>query len=211
MDNEKEYISISAIQHYSYCPRQCALIHVENIFDENLYTLRGHAVHERVDVPETRMEYGTRVERALPLVSHRLGLIGKADVVEFDSSGTPYPIEYKHGPNRTHTHDDLQLTAQAICLEEATGKKVSVGAIYHYSSRQRREVLITEELRQQVEMITEAIRAMLSQPRLPPAVNDKRCRNCSLIDACQPGLVKIDNQCLSKLHQNLFKPEDDPI
>src|SRR5438552_3319316 len=113
-------IMISALEHYSYCPRQCALIHQEQTFSENLYTLRGRAVHEQVDEPEAVVEKGVRVERALPLWSNRLGLVGKADVVEFRGE-TPYPVEYKHGPPREKEHDELQLCAQALCLEEMTG------------------------------------------------------------------------------------------
>ena len=90
---------ISALEHYSYCPRQCALIHQEQTFDENLYTLRGQVVHAQVDEPEGEVISGVRVERALPLWSHRLGLVGRADVVEFHGE-VPYPVEYKHGPRR---------------------------------------------------------------------------------------------------------------
>ena len=179
---------ISALEHYSYCPRQCALIHVEQTFDENLYTLRGRAVHERVDEPVVEFQEGGRVERALPLWSKRLGLIGKADVVEFHGV-TPYPVEYKHGAKREREHDDLQLCAQAICLEEMTGKAVPRGAIYYHSSRRRRKVEFTEGLRAEVEIATSEIRRMLSSKTLPPPVNDKRCRHCSLQESCMPSAV----------------------
>lgn len=112
-------IMISALEHYSYSPRQCALIHVEQTVDENLYTLRGRSVHKRVDQPKVEEQGGMRVERAPPLWSKALGLIGKADVVEFHE-GTPCPVEYKHGPHREQEHDDLQICAQALCLEEMT-------------------------------------------------------------------------------------------
>src|SRR6266446_5838641 len=148
--DESELVMISALEHYSYCPRQCALIHQEQTFDENLYTLRGRAVHKQVDEPEAVVEKGVRVERALPLWSNRLGLVGKADVVEFRGD-TPYPVEYKHGPRREKEHDDLQLCAQAVCLEEMTGQNVPKGAIFHHSSRRRREVEFTSALRAKVE------------------------------------------------------------
>ena len=137
------------------------MIHVEQTFDENLYTLRGQAVHKRVDEPETEEQAGVRIERAVPLWSKALGLIGKADVVEFHGE-TPYPVEYKHGPHREHEHDDLQLCAQAMCLEEMTGQPVPRGAIYHHSSRKRREVECTPELRARVAQSTQAIRAMFA-------------------------------------------------
>jgi CRISPR-associated exonuclease Cas4 len=96
---------ISALEHYSYCPRQCALIHLEQVWDENLYTLRGRLVHDKADLPNAATTEGVRVERALPLWSDRLGLVGRADVVEFHDQ-TPYPVEYKHGPRRHWGHDD---------------------------------------------------------------------------------------------------------
>ncbi len=181
-------IMISALEHWSYCPRQCALIHVEQTFDENLYTLRGRAVHKRVDEPVVEEQNGVRVERALPLWSKTLGLVGKADVVEFHGE-TPYPVEYKHGPHREQEHDDLQLCAQALCLEEMTGQSVPRGAIYHHSSRKRREVECTPELRAQVVQSIQAIRRMLTEKQLPPPVNDHRCTKCSLLESCMPAVV----------------------
>ncbi|KAF0191026.1 MAG: putative RecB family exonuclease [Gammaproteobacteria bacterium] len=199
-------IMISALQHYSYCPRQCALIHVEQVFSENVYTLRGRAVHERVDEPDSQLEDGVRVERALPLFCARLGLAGKADVVEFHAGDVPYPVEYKHGPRRSKEHDDLQLAAQAMCLEEMTGKKVTHGAIYHHSSRRRREVEITDELRKKVEETVMAVRALLKSGVLPPPVNDERCRHCSLSEICQPQtLGKVGK--IHVLRSKLFDPD----
>jgi CRISPR-associated exonuclease Cas4 len=186
-DND-DLVMISSLEHYSYCPRQCALIHVEQTFDENLYTLRGRAAHERVDEPVAEFQEGVRVERALPLWSKRLGLIGKADVVEFHGV-TPYPVEYKHGSKRKREHDDLQVCAQAICLEEMTGRAVPRGAIYYHSSRRRREVDFAEVLRAEVELAAMEIRKMLGEKILPPPVNDTRCRHCSLKESCMPAAV----------------------
>lgn len=202
-------IMISALQHYSYCPRQCALIHQEQVFDENVYTLRGRALHSRVDEPDSQLEDGVRVERALPLYCERLGLIGKADVVEFHAGDVPYPVEYKHGPRRPKEHDDLQLAAQALCLEEMTGKKVMLGAIYHHGSRRRREVEITDALRKQVEETTAAVRALLQSGTLPPPVNDERCRHCSLNEICQPRMLSLSDK-IRTLHDNLFDPDSQP-
>ncbi len=151
--------------------------------------MRGNAVHAHVDAPGYEQKSGMRLERALPIWSDVLGLIGKADIVEFGPDGTPYPVEYKHGRRRPADHDDLQLAAQAICLEEMTGRKVAKCAIFHASSKRRREVLITDELREQVKSTTEAIREALSSGRLPPPVNDKRCLECSLKDICQPAAI----------------------
>ena len=199
-------IMISALEHYSYCPRQCALIHVEQAFADNVHTRRGDAVHARVDQPGYESLPGIRVERALPLRSERLGLVGKADVVEFHAGGVPYPVEYKHGRKRQASHDDLQLTAQAMCLEEMTGKRVEFGAIYHHSSRRRREVRITEALRRQVEETVAAIRGLLRSGKLPPAVNDARCKECSLKDLCQPEAMTASVK-LHDLRAALFDPD----
>lgn len=183
---EAEVVLISALQHYSYCPRQCALIHVEQVFDENLYTLRGRRVHERADEPEPAVEDGVRVERALPLFSERLGLLGKADVVEFSSDGTPYPVEYKSGPPRGWEHDELQLCAQALSLEEMFGREVPEGAIFHHATRRRAQVPFDAELRRRVAEATHRVREILVQSEVPPPVADARCKNCSLLDACMP-------------------------
>ena len=185
----QELIPISALNHYVYCPRRCALIHIEQTYDENIYTMRGHDLHERTDQPmESGWEDGVRVERALPLWSKRLGLIGKADVVEFHGDA-PYPVEYKSGPNRRFENDDLQVCAQAMCLEEMTGKEVPRGAIYHHSSRRRREVVFTPELRRLVEEAITGIRLMLESGTLPPPVNDRRCERCSLQESCMPSVI----------------------
>jgi len=204
-EEEADLIMISALEHYSYCPRQCALIHVEQAFDENVHTMRGHAAHERVDDSGYEQRPGTRIERALPVWSDRLGLVGKCDVVEFDPDGVPYPVEYKHGRKRAKLHDDLQVAAQAICLEEMTGKAVARGAIYHFSSRRRRELAITPALREHVEQTVAAIRTMLSSGALPPAVNDARCEQCSLRDICQPEAMSAQ-----KLQRNLSSTLFDP-
>lgn len=202
-------IPLSALQHWSYCPRQCALIHLEQSFSENLHTLRGQAVHARVDDPGYAVREGVRAERALPVWCERLGLIGKCDIVEFMPDGTPYPIEYKHGRKREKLHDDLQLAAQALCMEEMTGHAVPAGAIYHATSRARREVMITPELRKAVAETAAAVRAMLESCILPPPISDARCRNCSLIDICQPEPLAARDKRRS-LAAALFEPEPEP-
>lgn len=208
MSADDDPIMISALEHYSYCPRQCALIHVEQTFDENLYTLRGQAVHKRVDEPESEIVDGVRVERAVPLWSKRLGLIGRADVVEFHGD-VPYPVEYKHGPRREQEHDDLQLCAQAICLEEMTGKTVPRGAIYHHSSRRRREVIFISALRDRTAEVVTLIRTMVEAKTIPPPVNDARCNHCSLREACMPAVIG-EQQRAAALVRNLFVVKDLP-
>lgn len=204
--SETDPIPISALQHWAYCPRQCGLIHLEQAFEDNIHTARGQAVHHLVDEPGYEMQSGVKVERALPLWSDRLGLIGKADLVEFHPDGSIYPVEFKHGRKRQKVHDDIQLAAQAMCLEEMLGRPVRQGAIYHASSRRRREVVITPALCTQVEATANAIRAMLASGVLPSPVNDGRCRECSLKDICQPEALAATR----KLHderRHLFDEE----
>lgn len=189
--DELDPIPLAALQHWCYCPRQCALIHVEQVFADNLYTLRGQAVHRQVDQPGVETRAGVRVERALQVWSDRLGLIGKADVVEFEPDGTPFPVEYKVG-NRAKAAwvaacDDLQLAAQAVCLEEMTGRPVPSGALFYARSKRRRVVAIDAGQRQRVEEAAVAVRALLDAAVLPAPTFDQRCDKCSLADICQPA------------------------
>jgi CRISPR-associated exonuclease Cas4 len=185
----EDYVMISALQHYAYCPRQFALIHVEQVWDENIYTLRGQRVHEKVDIPTDEQLDDVRVERALPLWCHRLGMRGIADVVEFSHDEIPYPVEYKSGSKKARLADDIQLCAQALCLEEMLGCPVPLGAIYHAGSKRRREVKIDAKLRAHTEETIRATRELLISHKLPPPVRDKRCDDCSLIDACMPQAI----------------------
>jgi CRISPR-associated exonuclease Cas4 len=194
VDAESEKIPLSALQHWRYCPRQCGLIHLEQVFDENIYTLRGQALHAKVDKPGVETAKGVRVERALPLWHDDIGLLGKSDVVEFLAGGVPYPVEYKHGSRNKAADiaacDDLQLAAQALCLQAMTGKPVNEGAIYYATSKRRRVVEITDQLRVDVAYTANAIRQMLIQGDLPPPLVGeqaaKRCKACSLQERCQP-------------------------
>jgi CRISPR-associated exonuclease Cas4 len=188
MDDELDVVLISALEHWSYCPRQCGLIHLESVWDENLYTLRGRQAHERADEPGEAVEDGVRVVRGMPLWHDGLGLYGKADVVEFHG-GTPYPVEYKVGERREWRHEAIQLCAQGLCLEAMLGVPVPAGAVYYRASRRRREVALDGELRERTEAAIRDVRSMLRSERLPPAVNDARCPNCSLIESCLPGVV----------------------
>ncbi len=202
---ETDPIPLSALQHWAYCPRQCGLIHLEQAFADNIHTARGQAVHHLVDTPGYEIKSGVRVERALPLWSDRLNLIGKADLVEFHPDGTVFPVEFKHGAKRQKLHDDLQLAAQAMCLEDMLGRPVPKGAIFHASSHRRREVTITPALRQLVVETAAAIRAMLASGKLPPPVNDARCKECSLKDICQPQAI-ADHTRQQQLQRDLFNP-----
>ncbi|MFD2170965.1 CRISPR-associated protein Cas4 [Tumebacillus lipolyticus] len=185
---EEDLVMISGIQHFSYCPRQWALIHREQVFEENVFTLQGRFAHENADEEKVRMEGTKQIVSGLAVWSTRLGLTGKCDVVEIQNRDI-FPIEYKHGKRKSQVHDELQLCAQAICLEEMFQTNIETGAIYHISSKARREVPFTASLRLQVEQVVQQIREWSQREELPPAVNDKRCTHCSLQDACLPHLT----------------------
>lgn len=208
-------IPLSALQHWAYCPRQCGLIHLDQAFDDNLHTLRGNALHARVDEPGPASERGRRVERALPLWHDELGLIGKADVVEFLPGGQPYPVEYKQGSKDKSPDiaacDELQLAAQALCLQAMTGQAVPEGALFYDSSKRRRVVPITAALRQAVADTAAQVRAMLAGGQLPEplsgAAATRRCRHCSLHERCQPEAR--GHPALRAAHDQLFDPDAD--
>lgn len=186
----REPINLSALNQYAYCPRRCGLIYLEGEFADNVHTARGNAEHEHVDrIAHITVASGVRVEYALPVWSERLDLVGRCDVVEFWPNGTVLPVEHKHGARKRWVNDDVQVAAQAICLEEMLGRPVNAGAVYHSTSRRRREVAVTLELTQLVAQIVDAIRAMLESGVLPAPIVHRRCRECSLKEVCQPEAV----------------------
>ena len=195
-------IPISALQHFVYCPRQCALIHVAQIWSENVHTQRGRREHDRVDHPEREIRDGVRIERALPVFSDRLGIIGKCDVVEFHPDGAVYPVEYKHGPRRKGLHDDVQLCAQAMCLEEMLDVAIPEGAIFHVRSRRRRVVRLDGALRAETGRAIRAVREMLESGAMPAAEFGDQCAHCSLKEACLPESGKVGDN----IRNALFEP-----
>lgn len=185
----EEPLPLSALAQYTYCPRRAALILLEGEWEDNQFTLRGKRAHEQVDIPEGLLREGVWVERALPLWSERLGLSGRADVVEF-VEGRPYPVEYKVGrrwPRElARKAAEIQLCAQALCLEEMFGQSVMEGALYSKASQRRREVRFTPELRAATLATIGALRKLLKQAQLPPPAADERCKHCSLMAICMP-------------------------
>lgn len=202
--DDDELVLISALEHWSYCPRQCGLIHVEQVFDENRYTQRGKRVHERIDGGVAGTERGDRQLRSITLWSDRLGLIGKSDLVE-QRGKTVMPVETKSGSaaRRDWRHESVQLCAQAICLEEMLGVEISTGAIYSAADRARTTIVFTEELRGMVEQGTMAIRAMIRDQQMPAAVNDARCKKCSLLETCAPAIAARPAR-IERLYDQLF-------
>lgn len=186
-DEEEITVLLSAIEHYAYCPRQCGLIHMEATYRENVYTVRGTQAHERVDSGVDSTADDVRTKRDVPVWSDSLGIRGKADLVEFRAGG-PYPVEYKVGKRRSRPAE-MQLCAQALCLEEMTGQSVAQGAVYYRGLRRRREIVFDLTLRSATLDVIHAVRVMLSEQRLPEALNDRRCRRCSLATACLPQVA----------------------
>lgn len=188
MASEAEPILISALNDYVFCPRRCALKQIEGQWGDNVHTAAGTLLHDHADSPGYETGEGVTVLRALPLYSARYGLAGKADIVEM-RDGEPVPVEYKKGKRRKFDNDDVQLCAQAFCLEEMFGAQVPVGYIYHAASRRRREVIFDWRLRAETVSAIEAVRQMLAEGRVPPAELKPRCDGCSLRATCMPELT----------------------
>jgi CRISPR-associated exonuclease Cas4 len=181
-------LMISAIEHYVYCPRQCALIHVDGVWHENAHTTRGTYGHRRVDSGVSRDERGRKVLRSIPLWSEEHDLTGRADAVEVYDDGTIVPIEYKMG-TRHGRAADLQLCAQALCLEEMTRRTVSCGFVWYSGPRRRMRVELDQQLRRETLGVIAAIRETVRTGVLPVAVDDARCAQCQLRDHCLPELA----------------------
>jgi CRISPR-associated exonuclease Cas4 len=190
MYNDDQLLMISALQHYIYCPRQCALIHIEQQWGENRFTAEGKVMHERVDSPGKRFSVKTKVEYAVPLRSGRLGLIGRADVVEYhlvNDCWLPYPVEYKRGEPKENRCDEVQLCAQAICLEEMMSRSIPEGALFYGQTQHRVTVVLDTELRDLTATTAAAFHQMVDSGVIPPAIYErKKCDRCSLINYCMP-------------------------
>jgi CRISPR-associated exonuclease Cas4 len=193
MYTEEDLVPLSALQHLSFCERQCALIYIEQIWNENRMTAEGHIMHERVHEQDRESRRDVRIEYGLPLRSLRLGLIGKADVVEFHRAGKdfwqPFPVEYKRGKPK-HDHCDLiQLCAQAMCLEEMLSVSIRSGAIFYGKTRRRLDVPFDEVLRKETEDAAERAHQLIGCGITPPPVYKKRCERCSLVDESIPKTI----------------------
>ncbi|MDF7800462.1 CRISPR-associated protein Cas4 [Pontiellaceae bacterium B1224] len=183
---DSDLLPLSALQHYIYCPRQCALIHLEQQWTENRFTAEGRAQHDRVDRPEHETRDGIRYEYATLLRSLKLGLIGKADVVEFHADKV-YPVEHKRGrPKPTHC-DWVQLCAQALCLEEMLDVEIGEGAIFYGQPRRRQPVEFTPELRAETKETARRLHELMASGKTPSAEYiEKKCAACSLFETCMP-------------------------
>ena len=191
MYNEDDFIQLSALQHYLFCPRQCALSYIEKIWEENLLTAEGGIMHDKAHEEQFEMRDGVKVERGMPLRSIKLGLNGKADVVEFYKSPDrkmwlPFPVEYKHGKPKENNCDRVQLCAQAMCLEESLNVKIPKGAVFYGKTRRRLDVKFNEELRKETEDTAHRLHEFVKAGKTPRPEYSKKCKSCSLISVCMP-------------------------
>jgi CRISPR-associated exonuclease Cas4 len=221
MQSEAAVIPLSALNHHLYCERRAYLIHAEGVFVDNEHTMLGQLAHEAVDTPGYEHRAGWELLRALPLFSDTLGLSGKADLVEvrradFDASqisnlkcemprriAEARPVEYKKGPARRWSNDQVQLCAQALCLEEMLGLRVESGLIYHAASALRTEVVFDAPLRALTLATLDALRDTLARPSAPPAMLKPQCDGCSLRDICLPEAAATLSYRL-----RLYEPRD---
>lgn len=189
MYSEDELLPISALQHLLFCERQCALIHVEQAWVENRLTAEGRVLHERVDAGGAESRGDMRIAFGIRLRSLRLGLIGRADVVEFhrkEKDWMPFPVEYKRGKPKIDSCDKVQLCAQAICLEEMLNVAIPEGALFYGAARRREDVSFDQALRNLTESTSERLHCLVNQGITPPAVYEKKCESCSLFSMCLP-------------------------
>ena len=194
MYEEDDLIQLSSLQHFIFCIRQCALIHIEQVWSENVLTAEGRLMHERVHEEGSESRGSVRIERGLPLRSLELGLSGKADVVEFhlqqDRSWLPYPVEYKRGKPKPDDCDEIQLCAQALCLEEMLHCSIPAGALFYGKTRRRHDVILDKTLRENTVNAALKTRELIYSGITPPPVYGERCESCSLLEMCMPKAIQ---------------------
>jgi CRISPR-associated exonuclease Cas4 len=191
---ESDLLPLSALQHICFCERQCALIHVEQVWLENRFTAEGRILHDRVDSGKSESRRDVRIAYTVSLQSLQLGLVGKADVVEFHRENSsdgktiwrPFPVEYKRGRRKKDNCDKIQLCAQALCLEEMLGHRIDHGALFYGKTRRRQDVVFNNELREETTQMARRLHALFDARVTPKPVFDKRCPNCSFFSYCLP-------------------------
>lgn len=210
---EDEPLLISALNQYLFCPRRCALMHTERIWAENAHTAKGTLLHEHADSSGYEHDKGAKVLRGLTLYSMRYGLTGRADIVEVREVETALgrrkgytPVEYKKGKRRRFENDEVQLCAQALCLEEMFSTQIERGYIFHAASKRRHEVTFDAALRVETVKTIEAVRALLASKVTPAARLLPRCDGCSLRDVCLPELSDPSLSMAERAANDMFAP-----
>ena len=196
MHTEDDFLPLSALQHLLFCERQCALIHIERAWNENLFTAEGRVMHERVHSENQELRGNVRIEYCVGLHSFQLGLTGKSDVVEFHLKPTlqktelakwqPFPVEYKRGKPKRDNCDKVQLCAQALCLEEMLEVEVPNGALFYGKTRRRLDIIFDSTLRKLTKETAIRLHELISSGRTPSSVYTKKCDSCSLVGICLP-------------------------
>jgi CRISPR-associated exonuclease Cas4 len=202
---ESSLLPLSALQHLAFCERQCALIHIEQAWEENRLTAEGRLMHERVHDQDSESRGDLYIVRGLKLRSLELGLTGVADVVEFHRveiggvklSGKkgewqPFPVEYKRGKPKKDSCDEVQLCGQAMCLEEMLGIAIGSGALYYGSQHKRHDVEFGPALRSETVALAKRLHDLIDSGRTPRAVYEKKCEHCSLFELCMPEAGRAD-------------------
>lgn len=196
--SEDELLPVSALQHLRFCERQCALIHIENVWAENRLTVEGKHLHERVHEAGSEARGDVRIARGVRLRSLALGLTGVADVVEFNRADQgvrlpeiegiwmPFPVEYKRGRPKPEPWDEVQLCAQALCLEEMLATSIAAGALFYGTTHRRQEVSFDSTLRGQTEEAARRLHELVEAGVTPKAIYEKKCEKCSLLHLCMP-------------------------
>jgi CRISPR-associated exonuclease Cas4 len=189
---DDDFIQLSSVQHYAFCPRQCALIHREMVWSENQATAEGRLLHEKADSGDVEKRGDLKLATGVLLRSQTLGVSGKADMVELHREGRiwkPYPVEYKRGNGSSVREDGIQLCLQAMCLEEMLNIHIPEGALFYGKVRRRKQVVFSEDLRIHTENTVQAVHNLLERDHLPAPANDGRCTQCSLHEQCCPEEV----------------------
>ena len=203
---ELKLVNISALQHFAFCQRQCALIHLEQVWQENYLTAHGRQLHERVDNGEPETRKGVRFERGIVVSEPQLGVTGKLDLLEYHKASNQYlPVEYKRGKPKATEIDKVQLCAQALCIEEMLSVQVEKGALWYWQTCKRIEVEFDNHLIAQTKALIAQVQQLFENGKTPPPSFGKHCKACSLIEICQPELTRNDGS--SRYIQELFNME----
>jgi CRISPR-associated exonuclease Cas4 len=207
MYSEEDLVMISALQHLLFCPRQCALIHIEQLWTENRFTAEGRILHERVHTAAKESRRTVKLEFDVPVRSLQLGIIGRADIVEFhlqdDGAWRPFPVEYKRGRPKKDDSDRVQLCAQALCLEEMLNREVQEGGLYYGQKKRRQVIVFDTDLRQITKETAQSLHDLLRSGNTPPPQYSKKCESCSFISQCLPKIAGKKN--VFKYLNNILK------
>jgi CRISPR-associated exonuclease Cas4 len=211
MYNEDELLPLSSLQHMVFCPRQCALMFIEQVWDENRFTAEGRIFHEKVHELGQETRGDIRISRGVSIRSLYLGIVGIADVIEFHHQAgsdiwQPFPVEYKRGKPKADDCDKVQLCAQAICLEEMLSTSIPTGALFYGETRHRLGVVFDETLRWETEETARRAHDLIAVGRTPPPVYEKRCESCSLMAECLPKTIQKRRSVKNYLTRILGEP-----